>query len=42
LGLGNGAFVFLGSVVETIKPNAGDSVRIQIETLGSLKIAVPG
>ena len=42
LGLRNGAFVFLGSLVEIKWPKAGDSLRIEIEALGSLEIAVSG
>jgi 2-keto-4-pentenoate hydratase len=40
LGLQRGKFVFLGSLVETKWLNAGDSVRIEIEALGALDIAV--
>jgi 2-keto-4-pentenoate hydratase len=40
LGLQRGKFVFLGSLVETKRLNAGDSVRIEIEALGSLDIVV--
>ena len=40
LGLQGGKFVFLGSLVETKWLDAGDSVRIEIEALGALDIAV--
>ncbi len=40
LGLRKGAFVFLGSLVETKWLNAGDTVRIEIEALGALDFAV--
>jgi 2-keto-4-pentenoate hydratase len=42
LGLRNGAFAFLGSLVETKWPDAGDSVPIEVEALGSLENAVSG
>jgi 2-keto-4-pentenoate hydratase len=40
LGLQKGAFVFLGSLVETKWPDPGDSVRIEIDTLGALDLQV--
>jgi len=40
LGLQKGAFVFLGSLVETKWPDPGDSVRIEIDSLGALELAV--
>jgi 2-keto-4-pentenoate hydratase len=40
LGLQRGGFVFLGSLVETKWLEAGDSVRIEIEGLGALDLAV--
>jgi 2-keto-4-pentenoate hydratase len=39
-GLQRGKFVFLGSLVETKWLNVGDSVRIEVEALGALDIAV--
>ena len=42
LGLRNGAFVSLGSLVEIKWPKAGDCLRIEIEAFGSLKNAVSG
>jgi 2-keto-4-pentenoate hydratase len=40
LGLQRGAFVFLGSLVETKWPDPGDSVRIEIDTLGAIDLQV--
>jgi 2-keto-4-pentenoate hydratase len=40
LNLGRGKFVFLGSLVETKWLDAGDRVRIEIEGLGALDLAV--
>jgi 2-oxo-3-hexenedioate decarboxylase/2-keto-4-pentenoate hydratase len=40
LGLRKGAFVFLGSLVETKYPNPGDSVQVEIEGLGALVLEV--
>jgi len=40
LGLQKGAFVFLGSLVETKWPDPGDLVRIEIDTLGALDLQV--
>jgi 2-oxo-3-hexenedioate decarboxylase/2-keto-4-pentenoate hydratase len=40
LGLEKGAFVFLGSLVETKYPDPGDSVRVEIEGLGALVLEV--
>jgi 2-keto-4-pentenoate hydratase len=40
LGLQKGAFVFLGSLVETKWPDPGDSVRIEIDRLGALDLQV--
>ena len=40
LGLQKGAFVFLGSLVETKYPNPGDSVQVEIEGLGALVLEV--
>jgi 2-oxo-3-hexenedioate decarboxylase/2-keto-4-pentenoate hydratase len=40
LGLQKGAFVFLGSLVETKWPERGDLVRIEIDTLGALDLQV--
>jgi 2-keto-4-pentenoate hydratase len=40
LSLRKGAFVFLGSLVETRWPDAGDLVRIEIDRLGALDLQV--
>ena len=40
LGLQKGAFVFLGSLVETKYPNPGNSVQVEIEGLGALVLEV--
>ena len=40
LSLRRGAFVFLGSLVETKWLNPGDSVRIEIESLGAIDLEV--
>jgi len=40
MGLKQGEFVLLGSVVETQWLNAGDSARVEIESLGSVSLNV--
>jgi 2-keto-4-pentenoate hydratase len=40
MGLKQGEFVLLGSIVETNWLNAGDDARIEIDSLGSVDISV--
>ena len=40
MGLKQGEFVLLGSVVETKWLNAGDNARVEIESLGSVSLNV--
>jgi 2-keto-4-pentenoate hydratase len=40
MGLKQGEFVLLGSVVETKWLNAGDDARVEVESLGSVSLKV--